>query len=210
MAAIRDTTFSSSYVGFTALSNLMENLHNPYCKTLKENVEQLITFFGCYAFFCLLEAGRPLDDNFVNMVRDIPIGEEDKNKLTESWTLDVFQPLLMYKFFLEIFLNQIGHPKPRRSKSGRGFHHDFDSLKAVPIRITPTVLFHNSSPSVGDKRIFYSLDENMYKKIAETFKKMYPEIYWQLIKGSISNDPRGAKNNYARWMLDIPKPSEYD
>ena len=147
----------------------MENLHNPYCKTLKENVEQLITFFGCYAFFCLLEAGRPLDDNFVNMVRDIPIGEEDKNKLTESWTLDVFQPLLMYKFFLEIFLNQIDHPKPRRLKNSEGYHLDFASPKAVPIRITPTVLFHNSSPSLGDKRIFYSLDENMYKKIAEKF-----------------------------------------
>ena len=83
-------------------------------------------------------------------------------------------------------------------------------MKAVPIGITPTALYHNSFPPLGDKRIFYGLDEKMYKKVTETFKKMYPEIYWQLIKGSISNDPRGAKNNYARWMSDIPKLSEDD
>ena len=209
-AAILDTTFSSSYVGFTALSNLMENLHNPTGRTLKENIEQLITFFGCYAFFCLLEAGRPIDDNFVNMVRHFPISKGEKDRLTESWMLDVLQPLVMYKFFLQTFLNQMDDQKVRGIKRRGGYHLDHTSLKAVPIAITPAVLYHNSSPPLGDKRLLYRLDEKMYKKITEIFKKMYPEIYWQLIKGSVSNDPRGAKNNYARWMSDIPKLSEDD
>ena len=123
-AAILDTTFSSSYVGFTALSNLMENLHNPTGRTLKENIEQLITFFGCYAFFCLLEAGRPIDDNFVNRVRDTPISKGEKDRLTESWMLEVLQPLVMYKFFLETFLNQIDDRKARGTKSRGGYHLD--------------------------------------------------------------------------------------
>jgi hypothetical protein len=197
-AALLDTTYSPSYVGFTALSNLMENLHSPTRRTLKENIEQLIAFFGCYAFFCLLEAGRPIDDNFVNRVRDIPISKGEKNRLTESWVLDVLQPLMMYKFFLQTFLNQINDRKLMM-----GYHLDHASLKAVPIAITPTILYHNSSPPLGDKRLFYRLDKKMYKKITEIFKKMYPEIYLQLIKGSTSNDPRGAKNNYVRWMSDI-------
>ena len=209
-AALLDSTYSSSYVGYRALSNLMENLHRPTGRTLKENIEQLITFFGCYAFFCLLEAGRPIDDIFVNRVRDTPISKEEKDRLTESWILDVLQPLVMYKHFLETFLDQIDHRKTRRIKSRKEYHFGLASLKAVPIGITPTPLYHNSFPQLGDKRLFYRLDENMYKKIIDVFKKMHPEIYWQLVKESISNDPRGAKNNYARWMSDIPKLSEDD
>ena len=33
------------------------------------------------------------------MVRDIPISEEDKNRLTESWILDVLQPLIDVQIF---------------------------------------------------------------------------------------------------------------
>ena len=208
--ALLDTTYSSSYVGFVALSNLMENLHKPTGRTLRKNIEQLITFFGCYAFFCLLEGGRPIDDIFVNRVRDIPISKEEKDKLTESWILDVLQPLVMYKFFLQTFLNQIDGRKARRIKTRGKYHLDFDSFKAVPIGITPNALYHKSFPTLGDERLFYRLDENMYKKVTDMFKKMHPEIYWQLIKGSISNDPRGAKNNYARWVSDIPILPEYD
>jgi hypothetical protein len=245
--AILDTTYSSSYLGFTSLSNLMQNLHMPYCSTLKKNLEQLVTFFGCYVVFWLLEASRPTDDNFVNKTRDTPMSKEEKDRLTESWVLDVLQPLLMYKFFLETFLNQIDDRKARRIKrvfkekrgrrhiyvddngkeylnplktlyfgreryvleNGEEYRPDFTSLKAVPVSITPT-RYYNSFPPLGDKQIFYGLDEKMCKKITDTFKKVYPEIYWQLIKGSISNDPKGAKNIHARTMTDIPKVSEYD
>lgn len=209
-AALQETTYSSSYVGFTALSNLMENLHNSADRTLNENIEQLITFLGCYSFFCLLEGGRPIDDSFVNKVRDVPISKEEKDRLTESWVLGVLQPLMMYKFFLETFLNQIEDPKAREKKGRMEYPPAIASWKAVPLAITPTVLYLNSSPPSGNKGIFYRLDKKMYKKITKTFKKMHPEIYWQLIKGSIGNDPRGAKNNYVRWMSDIPKPFEFD
>ena len=106
--------------------------------------------------------------------------------------LEVLQPLVMYKFFLETFLNQIDGRKARGTKSSGEYPLDVASLKAVPIGITPTALYHNSFPPLGDERIFYDLDEKMYQKVTKTFK-----IYWQLILGSISNDPRGAKNNYA-------------
>ena len=135
--ALLDTTYSSSYVGFTGLSNLMENLHKPTGRTLKENIEQLITFFGCYAFFCLLEAGRPIDDNFVNRVRHFPISKGEKDRLTESWMLDVLQPLVMYKFFLQTFLNQMDDQKVRGIKRKGGYHLDQTSWKAVPVGITP-------------------------------------------------------------------------
>ena len=49
-AAILDTTFSSSYVGFTALSNLMENLHNPTGRTLKENIRTVNNLFWMLCF----------------------------------------------------------------------------------------------------------------------------------------------------------------
>ena len=97
------------------------------------------------------------------MVRHFPISKGEKDRLTESWMLDVLQPLVMYKFLPQTFLNQMDNQKVR----GGGYHLNHASLKAVPIAITPTVLYHNSSPPLGDKRLLYRLDEKMYKKITE-------------------------------------------
>jgi hypothetical protein len=184
--------------------------------------------------FWLLEASRPIDDNFVNKTRDTPMSKEEKDRLTESWVLDVFQPLLMYKYFLETFLNQLDDHKvkdiKRIFKDGKlgGFayvggkdkkhvnlakrtldlvrEHNKE-LKVVPIGVAP-IRYYITYPQAGNKRIFYDLDEKMYKKVTDTFKKTYPEIYWQLIKESVNNDPRGAKNNYVRQISDIPKVPE--
>lgn len=97
--------YSSSSFGSELLFSIMK-LHNPYLNTLGRNVEELIMMFGSYVFLSLLEAARPLDDHYFLSRKNQRLTTSEKNIFTEKWLRDVINVPLLYKFFLETFLNQ--------------------------------------------------------------------------------------------------------
>lgn len=96
---------SSSSFGSELLVSIMK-LHSPYLNTLERNIEELIRMFGSYIFLSLMEASRPLDDYYFLGRKNKRLTTDEKNVFTEKWLRDVVNVPLLYKFFLETFLNQ--------------------------------------------------------------------------------------------------------
>jgi len=103
--AIENLKSYSGTFGHNVLQSLMR-IHQPGYNSTKKNVSRLITLFGWYVFYCLLEASRPINDEYFVRSGYNPMTTEEKNNFTEKWLKDAIDVSLLYRYFIETFLNQ--------------------------------------------------------------------------------------------------------
>ncbi|MEJ7642664.1 MAG: hypothetical protein WKF36_10820 [Candidatus Nitrosocosmicus sp.] len=100
-----DNRYHASSQGYELLSALMKS-HTPLYNTTQKNLKDLITFFGYYIILCFLEISKPIDDNYFKAIGYSPMSVAEKNQITETWLNNIVNVPLMYKHFIETFLNQ--------------------------------------------------------------------------------------------------------
>lgn len=99
-------THQLSYSYSEEILDSIMKLHTPLYNTLEKNMSDLITLFGTYVIACILEASRPIDDKFFTVKKMKALTTEQKNEFTKIWLEKVINTRIMYKYFLETFLNQ--------------------------------------------------------------------------------------------------------
>ena len=81
------------------------NKMNPY----KISVKELITLFGSYVFLCLIEAARPVYDNF-DFKKGAHISVKDKEKVARTWLERTLDPKLLFSYFRLLIMNPAKRP----------------------------------------------------------------------------------------------------
>jgi hypothetical protein len=102
---LKQTRISPFHFGEELLVTIM-NLHTPLYNTMKKNVEELVILFGTYMVVCMLEASRPIDDQFFKSKGIKPLTFKEKCEFTDNWLEQIVDTKLMYMYFLQTFLNQ--------------------------------------------------------------------------------------------------------
>jgi hypothetical protein len=101
------TKENARYVPSTFGAVCLESLfreHFPMIDYLGNNLSKLILIFGVYIVYCFIEAARPSD--YFNSEESHLMTKSEKDELTLSYIRQVFDPLLMYKYFLTALKNQ--------------------------------------------------------------------------------------------------------
>jgi hypothetical protein len=94
-------------------------IHEPLYNTTEKNICNLVTLFGTYVFYCLLESSRPIDDKYFLGSGYDPMTIEEKNTFTEKWLKDAIDVSLLYRYFIETFLNQPDDDLLKKLKAAR-------------------------------------------------------------------------------------------
>jgi hypothetical protein len=151
----------------------------------------LITLFGTYIIACLLEISRPIEDFFFTNKKLKPLTIEEKNEFTELYLENIIDTKLMYKYFLETFLNQPDSDYERNLKkiqftkkrnNGKDVTDNNSSsiqTKKVPIRKSSLMYGHSTSLNTNSESC-YELNTQSFKMVRETFTTINPEIARQL------------------------------
>ena len=98
-----DARYVPSTFGAVCLESLFRE-HFPMIDYLGDNLSKLIQIFGMYIVYCFIEAARPSD--YYNNKEALLMTKSEKDELTLSYIRQVFDPLLMYKYFLTALKNQ--------------------------------------------------------------------------------------------------------
>ena len=163
---------SSHSFGYFTLSSLMK-IHDPLYSTLEENINKLITFFGSYVLYCLLEASRPIGDSDFTAEGYEPMPKEEKDKFTEKWLSEVINTRLMYKIFLETFLNQPDDDKISKIKKVKFKYALIDEEKKEAIKY----VYEDSEGKEYDKLWGINSDRTKYvKEDGEEYKIDYESL----------------------------------
>jgi hypothetical protein len=104
-AYLNTIRLSPGYFGEKTLMSIMK-LHTPLYNDLEKNIKELVTLLGSYVLICLIESGRPIDDDSFKRIKLRSMRSDEKNRFTENCLDKIIQTKSMYQFFLETFLNQ--------------------------------------------------------------------------------------------------------
>jgi hypothetical protein len=91
--------------GGLALSAIM-SIHFPILySSLKENIDQLVTIFGLFTLYCMIEAARPASTIKARSPRVYAVTGKtadniERDRLASTWLQQVFDPVNMYDYFL--------------------------------------------------------------------------------------------------------------
>ena len=80
--------------------------HTHLYNTTKKNLKKLTLLFGNYIMRCFLEISKHIDDIYFKAIGYSPMNPAEKNQFTETWLNNLINIPLMYKYFLDTFLNQ--------------------------------------------------------------------------------------------------------
>lgn len=94
--------YSKSF-GTDTIESLIK-LNKYHYNTLDENIKGLVEIFGCHIFYCLLEIARPSEYFKTSAVK--ADSKMTKFEFSELWLENVMQLNVLYKYFLETFLNK--------------------------------------------------------------------------------------------------------
>lgn len=125
----------SGNFGTSVLLSLMRS-YNPVYNTLNKNISNLVTLFGSYILYSLLEAGRPINDDYFSQAGLAPLTIKEKNNFTFRWLKDALDIPSLFSYFIETFLNQpedellrgvktVKSTTYKRKKGSKHFDHIF-------------------------------------------------------------------------------------
>jgi hypothetical protein len=188
--------------GAVVLESLMRE-HFPMINLLGYNLTSLIQIFGVYIISCFIEAARPAD--YFNNKEGISMTKNERDELTSSYIMQIFDPLLMYKYFLTALKNQ---PTDKAVEQHRQHLHKdewfgwpvFDKeyakkMDMLEIPLSTSDLADNSISSLIKKFQYYRVDEDldtssyeldkvMIKTLITLLSLLYPDLYNRIMTDS--------------------------
>jgi hypothetical protein len=189
-----DARYFPSTFGAVCLKSLFRD-HFPMIDYLGNNLARLILMFGVYVVYCFIEAARPAD--FYNSKVALSMTRSERDELTLCYIRQVFDPLLMYKYFLAALKNQ---PKDIVVEQHRQHLHKdewfglpvFDIEYAKKMDMLTEVLstsdfaddaISNETNKLQYYRVNkdpdrpYELDETMVTNMIKVLGLFYPDIF---------------------------------
>ena len=97
-AYLNTIRLSPGYFGERTLKSIMK-LHTPLYNDLEKNIKEMVNLFGSYVMICLIESGRPIDNDFFKGIKLRVMTSDEKNRFTENWLDKIIHIKSMYQFF---------------------------------------------------------------------------------------------------------------
>ena len=198
---IKNTRYWARAFGDEALNMLMRT-YWPQILKLEQNIDELIKIFGIYMIYCFLETSRPIMESDYGMNK---LSVMEKDRLIDSWINDMFNPWIMFNYFLAVVNNILDDEEVQqiwnnnvKGESGKTFFVDDEGNRARPASgldfMDARFTFLTSKASSYDKKTkpHYELDIDVIDKITKVLKNKYSNYYEALIelKEHFSEDPK--------------------
>ncbi len=194
-----DARYVPSTFGAVCLESLFRE-HFPMIDYLGDNLSKLIQIFGLYVVYCLIEAARPSD--YFNNKEAHLMTKSEKDELTLSYIRQVFDPLLMYKYFLTALKNQPTdkvveqHRQHLEQDDWFGlpvFDKGYAEKMDMPVNLLSTSDFADDSMSnliekfqgyrvdQDPDRSTYELDKTMIKNLLKLIGLFHPDLFNRIV-----------------------------
>ena len=218
--ALTDIRYFAGHFGYIMFQELIRlNSNRRFYKTISENIKELVTLYGSYVLFCLIEASKPIDKDFVNRHRSSPLSAKERDKVATLWIEGAINPFWIFQHFLDIFRNHPGdqvlkeltHLKYKEYRKGKAVYVDDSGIEHfyprrfypddhvyVDERGAPFVRPYQDIPFSTESSTYsgvenprYEIDKEKIEALTLSFKRRYPDIYKKLS----TRDIRGEKTN---------------
>jgi hypothetical protein len=131
--AMTDIRYFAQHFGYLMFQELIRSRDlELFYKTMSGKVKELVTLYGSYMLFCLIEASKPVDEDFVNKFRSSPVSAKERDKVAALWIEDAINPFWMFRHFLDVIqghpgdgvLQQLSHLKYKENRKGKAVYVD--------------------------------------------------------------------------------------
>lgn len=206
-----DIRYFAREFGQNALAGMMSNFIPAKVKTsddIHKNLSSLAQLFGTYVLYCLVEAGRPIDNNSNNTRM---MSACNKDNLIKQYLDNVFPIALMYRFFQSIIQYIFNKQMTSVGKQNNSNPSAADILEEFVTRFVKEGKQLTKDSAYFERnqegKPFYELDSSLIESLDNVLEKIIdPRTYNLLtIRGAVNQLEERLKNTDPKTRIDLSK-----